>query len=530
MLVLAHADGHGIDLHQFRQRVLQAAGDGDRRSQIDVVIRKFLRRQLAGRIDGGAGLVHHGVAELQGFARARKQPYHLDRHGLRFAAGRSIADGQVPDAAAPRHGAQRADGVLLSRFAERGIDDRGIQHLAGLVHHGDLAAVAVARVQPHDDGALHRRLHQQRLQVEREVVDGSFVRGLRQLGAQFSLQGRPDQPVVGVVAGGAQKRLSRALPRNDPPGQQALRLFLVRFQGHFQEAFLFAPVDRQGLMARHLRVGLVEIVIGAVDGIFFLRRPRAHGDAALQMLLQRLAVVRVVGFDLRDDVRRAGEGVFDRSHAFLRVHVLRGQSLGRVLALQQDLEGQGFQSLFLRDGRAGALLLLVRPVQVFQFGLGGGRFDGGPQFVRQLALLFDGVQHRFLALVQVAQIRQPFRQRAQLCVVHGAVQLLAVAGDERDRVAFVDQLHHVRHVLRRRANFFGDRVYDHQIFPAVRFCHKLLFSCFDSALLYHVSRDKRTVLGTAQNRKTFLFLARRNRFMSTVKPMFAENYPQVFPS
>ena len=361
-------------------------------------------------------------------------------------------------------------------------------------------------------------------------MDSAFVRGLRQLGAQFPLQGRPDQPVVGVVAGGAQESLGRALPRNDPSGQQTLRLFLVRFQGHLQEAFLFAPVDRQGLMTRHLRVGLVEFVIGAVDGILFLRSPRAHGDAALQVFLQRFAVVRIVGFDFRDDVRRASEGVFDRLHAFLRVHVLRGQSLGRVLALQQDLEGQRFQPLFLRDGRAGAFLLLIRPVQVFQFGLGGGRFDGGPQLVRQFSLLFDGVQHRFLALVQVAQIRQPFRQRAQPGVVHGAVQLLAVAGDERDGVAFVDQLHHVRNVLRRRANFFGDRVYDHQIFFAVRFCHKLLFSSFDSALLYHVSRDKRTVPAAAKNRKTFFILTWQNRFMSTGKPMFAENYPQVFPS
>ncbi len=44
VLILPHADGFGVDLHQLRQRVLEAAGDGNRRTQRHVKLRKLLSR------------------------------------------------------------------------------------------------------------------------------------------------------------------------------------------------------------------------------------------------------------------------------------------------------------------------------------------------------------------------------------------------------------------------------------------------------------------------------------------------------
>ena len=46
MLVLAHPDGLGFDLDEFRERVLQAPGNRDRAAQADIEARKFLGRQL----------------------------------------------------------------------------------------------------------------------------------------------------------------------------------------------------------------------------------------------------------------------------------------------------------------------------------------------------------------------------------------------------------------------------------------------------------------------------------------------------
>ena len=46
MLVLAHPDGLGFDLDEFRERILQAPGNRDRATQADIEAWKFLGRQL----------------------------------------------------------------------------------------------------------------------------------------------------------------------------------------------------------------------------------------------------------------------------------------------------------------------------------------------------------------------------------------------------------------------------------------------------------------------------------------------------
>ena len=65
VLVLADADGLGLDLDQLGQRVLQAPRDRHGAAQADVEIGELLGRQLGGRIDRGAGLRHHHLGELR---------------------------------------------------------------------------------------------------------------------------------------------------------------------------------------------------------------------------------------------------------------------------------------------------------------------------------------------------------------------------------------------------------------------------------------------------------------------------------
>ena len=58
VLVLADADGLGVDLDQLGQRVLQAAGDGDGAAHGEVEVGELLARDVGGRVDGGAGFAH----------------------------------------------------------------------------------------------------------------------------------------------------------------------------------------------------------------------------------------------------------------------------------------------------------------------------------------------------------------------------------------------------------------------------------------------------------------------------------------
>ena len=78
----------------------------------------------------------------------------------------------------------------------------------------------------------------------------------------------------------------------------------------------------------------------------------------------------------------------------------------------------------------------------------------------ELALRADRLEHRGAALLQLAQVAQPLLQGAQLGVVQGAGGLLAVAGDERDRRAAVEQLDRGPHLVRPDAELVGDPLRD----------------------------------------------------------------------
>ena len=214
VLVLSHADGHGVDLHQLRQGILESAGDGHRRAEVHVVVGKLLRGQFRRRVDRGARLVDDDVGDA-----AAQLLDHLRGHLLRLPGGGAVADGDVLHPVLPHQRGEGPDGLLLFPLAEGGIDHGGIQHLAGAVHHRHLAAVAVAGVEPHGDLALDGRLHQQGFEVQAEHFDGPLVGGVRQGRAGLPLHGREDEPVVGVVTGGADKGHVRAAGANHRPAQ-----------------------------------------------------------------------------------------------------------------------------------------------------------------------------------------------------------------------------------------------------------------------------------------------------------------------
>ena len=61
------------------------------------------------------------------------------------------------------------------------------------------------------------------------------------------------------------------------------------------------------------------------------------------------------------------------------------------------------------------------------------------QLVRQLALLVDQPDDLALAILQIAQILQLLFDRPQLVLIQLAGHFLTVAGDKRNRIAFIQQ-------------------------------------------------------------------------------------------
>src|SRR5206468_11789032 len=78
--------------------------------------------------------------------------------------------------------------------------------------------------------------------------------------------------------------------------------------------------------------------------------------------------------------------------------------------------------------------------KVFEFLLGRRCLDGGAEFGRELALLLDALEDGFAPLLQLAQVGQPRFEFAQVDVVEAAGGLLAVAGDEGDAGAAVEEV------------------------------------------------------------------------------------------
>ena len=92
MLVLAHADGLGIDLHQLRQGVLEPPGNGHRRAQIYVVLRELLE-QCAGflRVPESGAVLDNTAVHPESYQAAGKL---LERtgHTMEDVAGRRLGD------------------------------------------------------------------------------------------------------------------------------------------------------------------------------------------------------------------------------------------------------------------------------------------------------------------------------------------------------------------------------------------------------------------------------------------------------
>ena len=143
VLILAHADGLGIDLDELGQRVLQAARDGDGSAHGQIEIGELLAGDLRGGIDAGARLAH-GHTE--------------DAVEIFCLAGDSRTKASVSREAVPLPMAMaRTLCFAISAFSVRSapamsflgwmrVDDIVAEELARLVHHGDLAAGAEAGV------------------------------------------------------------------------------------------------------------------------------------------------------------------------------------------------------------------------------------------------------------------------------------------------------------------------------------------------------------------------------------------------
>ena len=207
VLVLAHADRLWFDLHQFGQRILQAARDGHGAAQRHVKFREFLGGNFRRGIHRRAGLAHDDLGHVEIGVLLDQLAGQL----VGFARGGAVADGDQVDAVLLAQLGQLRDRFvpLLARLVR--IDHVGGEQLAGRVDHGHLDAGADARIQPHHRACAGRRGQHQVLQIVAEHADrlvlGAFAHAAEQVQRQVQMQlhapGQPHgfaQPSVGGAA------------------------------------------------------------------------------------------------------------------------------------------------------------------------------------------------------------------------------------------------------------------------------------------------------------------------------------------
>ena len=188
VLVLAHADALGVDLHQLGQRILQAARDGDGAAQADVEVGQLLAGELGGRVDRGARLADDDLVDHD---VGRELLHALDQVGgelVGLAAGGAVADGDQVDAVLRHEAAQRVQRALPVAARLVRVDGVRGQHLAGVARRRPPYAGADARVEPHHDALAGRRGEQQVAQVLGEHADGDLLGLFAHAAEQVALQ------------------------------------------------------------------------------------------------------------------------------------------------------------------------------------------------------------------------------------------------------------------------------------------------------------------------------------------------------
>ncbi|PSK61818.1 hypothetical protein B0E53_06285 [Micromonospora sp. MH33] len=468
VLVLPDADRARIDLHELGQRVLEAAGDGDRAAQRDVQPGQLLGGVRGGGVDRRAGLGDHHLGQLQLGVPLDQVTGEL----VGLPAGRAVADGDQLDAVRRGQGGQRVHGgvPLPARLVR--VDRVGGDDLAGGVDHGHLHAGAQSRVEAHGGAGAGRRGQQQVAQVGGEDPHGLLLGRLPephpQVGAEVDEDPGTPGPAhrVGEPPVGGPPLVADAEPAGDGrlvaggTGDHGVGVAVgLRVHRQVEHALLLASEHGEDPVRGKpgVRLGEVEVVgeLGAA-ALLTLAYPGDQPAPRPHLLAQRADEVGVLGEALDEDGPGAVERGGDVGHPLVGVDVTGGRVPGVPRRVGQQRVRQGLQPRLAGDLGPGPPLGLVGQVDVLQPRLRVGRHDLRFQGLVELALAADGLQHRGASLVQLAEVAQPLLQGAQLRVVEQAGGLLAVAGDERHGGAAVEQLHGRPHLTFGDAEFLGD--------------------------------------------------------------------------
>ena len=446
MLVLAHTNRLRVHLHEFCQRILQTAADGNGSTGGHVFLREFLNGNHACAIHRSTGLAHNHAGrnlalELQG---------HFTTEGVGLTACSTVTNGnQVNLVLVDKlHQVNASTSLVVLGFMR--IDHAMVHELAVLVQNGYLATGTETRVQSKHSLVASRGSQQHILQVLAEHLESFLFGSILQKQAHFAFHAGLQQTFPGVLAHIFQVRLPHRIPLDDL-GLQVAYQFLGRdLDRKAENLFLLATAERQHTVARNLGNRLAEVVIILELGflLFEILLDLGHHDALLFHLgAEVLTEFRIVGHFFGQDVGSTLEGGLRVGQALFFGQVNAGDFFGGIagIFLFPHQAGERLQAKFLGDGGAGTFLGFVGGVNIFEQRFIFAGLDLGLQFGGQLALFLDALEDGLLAVGQFLQVVPAVADVAEFNFVQGSRLVLAVTGDKGDSAPLIHKFQGLGH-------------------------------------------------------------------------------------
>ncbi len=405
MLVLADADGFGIDLDEFGERVLEAAGDGDGAAHGEVEIGKLLTGDVGGGVDAGAGFVDHDGEDVVELAFAKE----VADEGVGLARGGAVADGDGADVVL---GDQRGEGVACSGgcvLGSVGVDDVVARNLPVSSTTAILQPVrrpgSMPRTEIGPAGGASRRFW--RLSRKTWMASGSerFLSSRRSSPWMEGLRRRFQESSMASSRCGVQSPVCAEDAGADERGGAER----IELDEEVEDGLGFAAANGEHAVRGD---GLYRLAIVVVHLELFLLVDRVEGfladdDAFLeQELAESLAEVGVLADGFGDDMAGAFEGILDGGD-FLFGADKGGREFGeglRCWELRPEVVGERLQAAVAGDGGLGASLGAIGEVEVFELGLVEGGVDTRLKVIGELALLEDGGEDGLAAADEIAEV------------------------------------------------------------------------------------------------------------------------------
>ena len=429
-------------------------------AQSRIIAGKFFAPDGAGRVDARAGFVDDDIGDAVVLQFVRHQ---VGQHFLRFTAGCPVAERRRGNVVRlDQLGEFRAGFGLLLRLADQ-MDHGMIQQVAEFVEHRQLATAFETWIDGQHAPPSHGRLQQQVPQVLREHADGMHLRVFRQLAANLALEARQHQPRQRIVRAAAEKFRMGMVRRHEQFIGCLLQFVGVGVDPHAEHLRFFAAVDRQHAMRGNLAelLLILEIIAELLPLLFGdLRLDADELPGPLDDSPQPLAEFGPFAEILRQDMPDPEQCIGRRRHLVIGIdEILRATvEIGRRDRAAENLLGQRLKFPLARDGCQRLLLRLERHVKIFQPFRAIGGFDRSGEFGCQLPLPVDRSQNCLLPLGQLAEAGNAGLNLADLFFVQSPGLILAIAGNEGNRIPRIQQAHHVLDAFQGKGQCVGDGV------------------------------------------------------------------------